>query len=85
MVNNSSARECKMTRVASAIAGAALVYIAGSVGAGALPIAPLPAEVTTNPTDVIQAYYYRHRYYPYRWRGGYYRHRYYRYGGWRYY
>jgi hypothetical protein len=83
-----------MTRVASAIAGAALVYIAGSVGAGALPIAPLPAEVTTNPTDVIQAYYYRHRYYPYRWggayytyrwRGGYYRHRYYRYGGWRYY
>jgi hypothetical protein len=83
-----------MVRVASAIAVAALAYMAGSVGTHALPIAPLPAEVSTNATDVVPVYYYRGRYYPYRWRGAYYpyrwhgayyRHRFYRYGRWRYY
>jgi hypothetical protein len=94
MVPNFPARETNMIRVAFAIAVAAMAYMAGSGMTQALPIAPLPAEATTDAVNVIPVYYYRGRYYPYRWHGryypyrwggGYYRHRYYRYGRYRYY
>jgi hypothetical protein len=73
-----------MVRVAFAIAVAAVAYIAASEITQALPIAPLPAEVTTEAGNIIPVYYYRGRYYPYRWHGHYYRHRYYRYGRYHY-
>jgi hypothetical protein len=85
MVHNFRAKETKMIwgALASSIVAAAFIAVSGSTQA--LPIAPLPAEVTTDAANVIPVYYYRGRYYPYRWRGRYYRHRYYRYGRYRYY
>ena len=82
-----------MIRIAFAIAAALMAYVTASGVTNAAPIAPLPAEATTNANDVVPAYYWRGGYYRYRWHGGYYRyrwhrayyrHRYYRYGHWRY-
>jgi hypothetical protein len=82
-----------MIRVACAVAVAAVACTALSGGAKATSIAPLPAVMTTNIGNIVPAYYWHRRYYPYRWHGGYYRyrwhggyynHRYYRYGRWRY-
>ena len=94
MVRNFLVKEIKLMRLSCAIGVAAVIYIATSGTTEALPIAPLPSEVTTDVAIITPVYYYRGRYYPYRWHGGYYpyrwhggyyRHRYYRYGGWRYY
>jgi len=74
-----------MIRAASAIVVATVAYMAASESTQALPIAPLPAEVTTDTADIVPVYYYRGRYYPYRWNGRYYHHRDYRYGRWNYY
>jgi len=73
-----------MTRVACAIAVAALAYVAVSGVAKAATIAPLPAAVTGKGGDLIPVYYWRGSYYPYRWHGAYYHHRSYRNGGWHY-
>jgi hypothetical protein len=85
MVHHFRAKETNMIRVAFAFGIVAAAYIAGSGSTQALPIAPLPAEITTDAGNIIPVYYYRGRYYPYRWRGHYYRHRYHRYGRYRYY
>jgi hypothetical protein len=85
MVHKCRVKAIDPTRMAFAIAVAAMGCIALSRSSQALPIAPIPAEVTTDLGIVVPAYYYRGRYYPYRWRGAYWRHRYYRYGRWRYY
>ena len=79
-----------MTRIAFAIAAALMAYVTASGVTNAAPIAPLPAEATTNANDLVPVYYWRGRYrwhggyYRYRWHRAYYRHRYYRYGHWRY-
>jgi hypothetical protein len=73
-----------MIRVAFATAVAAVAYIAASETTRALPIAPLPPQVTTEAENIIPVYYYRGRYYPYRWHGHYYRHRHFRYGRYHY-
>jgi hypothetical protein len=74
-----------MIRAASAVAVATVAYLAASGSTQAVPIAPLPAEITSDAGDIIPVYYYRGRYYPYRWRGHYYRYRHYRHGRWHYY
>jgi len=82
-----------MIRIACAVAVAAVACTALSGVAKAAAIAPLPAATTTNVGNIVPAYYWHRRYYPYRWHGGYYRyrwhggyynHRYYRYRHWRY-
>jgi hypothetical protein len=82
-----------MARVSYALAAALAAYVLAPGTTNALPIAPLPAGVTTDASDIVPVYYWRGRYYPYRWHGGYYRyrwhggyyrHRYYRYRHWRY-
>ena len=50
----------------------------------AAPIAPVPAAITDNTDNVIQAYYYHRHYYPHRWHGHYYGHRHYWHGHYRY-
>jgi hypothetical protein len=72
-------------RVVFAIGTVAVVCMAISGSARALPIAPVPAEVTSDTANIVPVYYYRGGYYPYRWHGGYYHHRYHRYGRWHYY
>ena len=63
-----------MKQVAVAIVtGVAFVAVCGA--AKAAPIAPLPSAVTST-NKVIPAYYYHHRYYPYRYHGHYYSYRY---------
>ncbi len=60
----------------SAIAAAALAFVAAYSVANAAPIAPLPAA--TNNSGVVLAHYYHGHYYPYYWHHHYYGHRYYR-------
>jgi len=73
-----------MKRVLSAIAVAAFASFVFCVPSNAAPVGALPAGVTRS-TDVIQAFYYHGRYYPYRWHGHYYTHRLYRNGHYAYY
>ena len=74
-----------MVRVVFAFSIVAVASMATSGMTQAMPIAPLPAEVTTDAAIAIPVYYYRGRYYPYLWRHHHYRHRHYRYGRWHYY
>ena len=85
MVHNFQTKEINRIRIACAIGVAVMAYMGSSGNSRALPIAPLPVDVTTDAGNIVPVYYYRGHYYPYRWHGGYYGHRYYRYGRYRYY
>jgi len=74
-----------MIRIAWAIAVATLAYIAVCGVATAASIAPLPAVVASDISNVVPAYYWNGGYYRYRWNGGYYHHRGWRHGRWYYY
>ena len=55
-----------MKRVALAIAVVGLASVAVRSASKAAPIAPLPSTVISDTNNVVPAYYYHHRYYPYR-------------------
>ena len=65
-----------MKRVALAIAVVGLASVAVCSASKAAPIAPLPSTVISDTNNVVPAYYYHHRYYPYRYHGHYYGHYY---------
>ena len=58
-------KEDDMKRIVFAVALAGISAVAASSTSIAAPIAPLPAAVTENTGQVIQAYYYHHHHYPY--------------------
>jgi len=65
-----------MKRVALAIAVVGLASVAVCSASKAAPIKPLPSAVISDTNNVVPAYYYHHRYYPYRYHGHYYGHYY---------
>jgi hypothetical protein len=64
----------KQVAVATAVAG--LAFVAFCNASKAAPIAPLPSGVISDTNNVVPAYYYHHRYYPYFYHGHYYSYRY---------
>ena len=65
-----------MKRMVLAIAVVGLASVAVCSASKAAPIAPLPSAVISDTNNVVPAYYYHHRYYPYRYHGQYYGHYY---------
>jgi hypothetical protein len=59
-----------------AIAVVGLAFVAVCSASKAAPVAPLPSAVISGTNNVVPAYYYHHRYYPYRYHGHYYGHYY---------
>jgi uncharacterized lipoprotein YbaY len=62
-----------MKRMLLAISAAAIASVFACATSSATPIAPIPAA-TVITDNVVQAHYYHHHFYPYRYHG---HHRYY--------